>query len=159
VAYLTYLAAVSEDQVTALRVDPSAVADPSLVVAVSYLIASWVQVQPFGRLLGQAVDGGAEVSSELWHPLRPPRFQPPDAVRRLQLQLAAEWEKVLSELPLPEDDWYRVEIEKVLRLYRHAVARAEGVVSALAAPEDRMRAHKVCIPIRLGKKMTTGHVQ
>lgn len=147
-AYLNFLVAATEPAVEALANNPSLELEPSLLVAVSHLIGYWVEVQPLGKLLRQAVDGGATVSSDLWHPLRPPVFHRPAVVQALHTQLADEWRRVLAEKPVPEDDWYRIEIEKVLRLFRHAAGRAECVVSILQRPVDKERASKVRIPLK-----------
>lgn len=147
-AYLNFLAAVTEADVQALSQDASAVLEPSLVVAVSHLIGSWVVVQPLGKLLGQAVDGGLAVSSDLWHPLRPPVYHNAETVRAIHHQLADEWQRVLADQSVPEDDWYRVEIEKVLRLFWHASNRSESVVGVLERPADQVRAQKVQIPFK-----------
>jgi hypothetical protein len=146
VAYLNFLVAAPEADVQALRWDASITLNPSLVVAMSHLVGYWVEVQPLGKLLGQAIDGGLPVNSELWHPLRPPVFHGADAVEALQAQLADAWQHVLASLPLPEDEWYRVEIEKVLRLFQHAAARHEAVVSVLERPGDAERGRRVRIP-------------
>jgi hypothetical protein len=147
-AYLNFLAAATTADIQALSKDASVVLEPSLVVAVSHLIGYWVEVQPLGKLLGQAVDGGTAVSPDLWHPLRPPVYHRTEAVQALHRQLAEEWQRVLAEKPVPEDDWYRIEIEKVLRLFRHASDRAECVVSILERPGDQERASKVRIPLK-----------
>ena len=145
-AYLNFLVAVPDADVLALSRDVSLVLEPSLVVPVSHLIGYWVEVQPLGKLLGQAVDGGLTVSSELWHPLRPPVYHKSDAAKALYQQLTEEWQRVVAEKPVPEDDWFRIEIEKVLRLFRHASDRGESVVSVLERPADQERAHRVRIP-------------
>jgi hypothetical protein len=154
VAYLTYLASAPPAEVTALRVDHTTLLTPSLVVAVSHLIASWVQVQPLGELLGQAIDGGTELNSALWHPLRPPCYHEPEAVRALHAQLTEAWQRTLAAQSIPEDDWYRVEIEKVLRIFGHAAERGDCVVSALQAPFDAERAARVRIPFPLESRVS-----
>jgi hypothetical protein len=146
VAYLTYLASVPHAEVLTLRADDTAMLTPSLMVGVSHLIGYWVQVKPLGQLLGQAIDGGTELQSGLWHPLRAPCYHEPSAVQTLYAQLAAEWQQVTASTPIEQDDWYRLEIEKVLRLFRHAAGRGECVVSALQPPADQQRASQVHIP-------------
>jgi hypothetical protein len=47
------------------------------------------------------------------------------------------WQQALATLPVPEDDWYRIEIEKVLQLFRHASERGECVLSILEPPRVR----------------------
>ena len=147
-AYLNFLVAAPEVDVLALSRDTSVVLEPSLVVAVSHLIGYWVEVQPLGKIVGQAVDGGLAVSPDLWHPLRQPVYHRAEAVQALHLQLVEEWERVLADKPVPEDDWYRIEIEKVLRLFRHASDQTECVVSVLERPADHERARRVRIPFK-----------
>jgi hypothetical protein len=130
-AYLTHLVAVPPMQLAALRTNDAAVLTPSLAVGVSHLIAYWVQAQPLGQLLGQAIDGGTLINKALRHPLRAPCFHEPEAVQSLHVQLVEAWRQGMAAVPIIEDDWYRIEIEKVLRLFRHAVERGECVVSAL----------------------------
>lgn len=147
-AYLNFLAAVTESDIQALSKDVSVVLEPSLVVAVSHLIGYWGEVQPLGKMLGQAIDGGVAVSPGLWHPLRPPVYRNAEMVRALHRQLADEWQRVLADQPVPEDDWYRIEIERALRLFQHASDRSESVVSVLKRPADQVRGQKVRIPFK-----------
>ena len=142
-AYLNFLVAVPEADVLALSRDTSVTLSPSLVVAVSHLIGYWVDFQPLGTLLGEAIDGGLPVSTELWHPLRPPVYHGAEAVRALQLQLADAWQHVLASHSLPDDDWSREETEKVQRLFHHAANRREAVVSVLDRPADHERGRRV----------------
>jgi hypothetical protein len=58
-AYLNLLASVPEPEVERLRRDPTFVVTPTLVTGASHLLAYWVQTQPLGSLLGQALDGGS----------------------------------------------------------------------------------------------------
>jgi len=143
VAYLNFLVAVPEADVLALGRDASVTLSPSLVVAVSHLIGYWVDFLPLGKLLGEAIDGGVPVSTELWHPLRPPVYHGAEAVRALQLQLADAWQHVLASHSLSDDDWCREEAEKVQRLFLHAANRHEAVVSVLDRPGDHERGRRV----------------
>src|SRR3954452_14155435 len=127
-AYRTYLASVSEDQVRRLASDPSGTLDASDTVTVSHLVAYWVQAQPLGQLLGEAIDGGRVLSEALWHPLRPPLYHPPDHVVSLFGLLSEAWNLETARHPLPADDWYRLEIEKVLKVLRDAGGRGHCVV-------------------------------
>ncbi len=146
-AYGTILAALTGEQVRALRGDPRAIAGPSLAVMVSHLVAYWVKSQPLGRMLGEAVDGGSEVHPDLWHPLRAPKFQCPDQVRELHGQLAGEWSRHLATHPMPGEG-FRWDIERVLQAYAHASRRGEAILSALERAMDRERAERVWIPLR-----------
>jgi hypothetical protein len=147
-AYVTYLASVPEDQVRRLASDPSRTLDASVTVVVSHLIAYWVEAQPLGRLLGEAVDGGRVLGDAFWHPLRPPGYHPPDRVASLLRSLSEAWEQAVAEHPLPAGDWYRVEIEKVLTVFCDAAGRGgHCVVSVLGPPSDPERASRVRIPL------------
>ncbi len=130
-AFLNRLVSVRSADVEALRDDPDVSVTTTLTVYVSHLIAYWVEVQPIGRLLGQAIDGGTVINSTLRHQLRDPCYHDPDAVRSLYAQLTEAWREATAAEPVPPDDWYRIEIEKVLRLFAHATERGECVLSAL----------------------------
>jgi hypothetical protein len=143
-AYFNLLASVPESDVERLRRDWSALLRPSLVLGASHLLAYWVQVQPLGGLLRRALDGGEPIHAELWHPLRPPLFHRPAAVRELAPQIDAAWAEALRVTPLPNgDDWTAAEMGRLLRLFRHAAGAGECVVSALDAPADQERARRV----------------
>ena len=145
-AYLTYLASVPQAEIVALKADPAPLLTPSLTVAVSHLIAYWVQVQPLGQLLGQAIDGGTVINSALQHPLRDPCYHELLVVNSLYAKLGEAWQQATAMESVAEDDWYRIEIEKVLRVFRHAAEHGECVVSVLQAPADEERADRVRIP-------------
>jgi hypothetical protein len=158
VAYLNYLGSVPAEQVAALRAAAASAAElaslprlrPSLLVGVSHLVGHWIYDRSLGDLLIQVLDGGTALHGTLWHPLRAPCYHEPPDVKSRHTTLAAAWQQTLATQPVPEDDWYRVEIEKVLRILQHAAAHDECVVSALAPPFDRERADKVNIPFELG---------
>jgi hypothetical protein len=138
------MASVAETEVDAFRQDPSLILRPSLVSGASHLMSYWVQVQPLGRLLNEAVDGGELLQGELWHPLRPPMFHRPLKLRSLAEQVEIAWEGV------PQDDggWLVAEVSRLLRLYRHAASLGECVVTALDSPADYERARRGRIPWR-----------
>ncbi len=130
-AFLNHLFSVPSADVEAIRRSPDTPLTPSLRVSVSHLIAYWVQVQPLGQLLGQAIDGGSVLNSVFHHQLRDPCYHDPEVVRSLFAQLTQAWQQATSVEPVPPDDWYRIEIDKVLRLFTHAAESGECVVSAL----------------------------
>jgi hypothetical protein len=142
-AYFNLLASVPESDVERLRRDGSALLQPSLVLGASHLLASWVQVQPLGGLLRRALDGGEPMLTGLWHPLRPPLVHRPAAVQELARLIDAAWAGALRTAPLPDNDWLVVEVDRLLRLFRHAAGAGECVVSALDAPADQERARRV----------------
>lgn len=145
-AYLTILAAVPEERILAFERDPDQSLKASLVRGVSHLIAYWVKVQPLGKLLGEVIDGGKELHDSLWHPLRPPLFHEPTRTKEFSTELAKEWHRVTLFDPVPEKDWYRLEIEKVLEVLDHATQRNSSIVSYLEPPQDLLRAWRVRLP-------------
>jgi hypothetical protein len=147
VAYLNYLASVSFPDVATLQADPTFLLRTSKAVGVSHLIGYWVQVQPLGSLLGDAIDGGVSLNDSFWHPLRPPSYHSPEKVQSLHTRLSESWQHTLESMPeLPQDDWYRLEIEKVLRLFRHAAEHGECVVRVLEPLADPERGDRVHLP-------------
>lgn len=146
-AYLTILAAFPESRLRAYRRDRSQPLQASLVSNCSHLVAYWVQIQPLGGLLGKAIDGGDPLHDELWHPLRPPLFHSPAAVQDLDRRLQEEWARVQREQPtLPADDWYAMEINKVLNVFSFAAGSGECVLTMLNSPADEERASRVEAP-------------
>ncbi len=146
-AYLTYLASVPEDRLAAYREDGKSSLKSTLTREVSHLIAYWVEPQPFRRLLGEAIDGGQILSPLLWHPFRVPLFHDSRKTRELSLVLTREYIHLTHiHPPLPEDDWYKVEVEKVLEVLGHAADRGECFVSMLESPSDGKRASRVVLP-------------
>ena len=115
----------------------------------SHGVAYWVTVQPLGRLLGEAIDGGETLRSDLWHPLRPPIVVEPAEVRQRLVKLEEAFSKYLDELGLTEssEDWYVHEIGHVLGVYRLAAASGAAVVSVIQPPWDEERASRVVMPI------------
>lgn len=148
-AYANLLAAVTPEQVTAPRSDDKIRLRPSRVTSVSHLIGmrGWVDAQPLQSLLSRALDGGELLAAPLWHPLRAPVYHSPESVRDLSAALTQAWDSFLAEYPLPQGDWYRVEIGKAVALFSYAAERGEGVVSILQPPYDAERARRVQIPL------------
>ena len=149
-AYGNYLASVSEEQIASVAGDPTRTLDARAVTLVSHLLAYWVKAQPLGSLLGEAIDGGRVLSDALWHPLRPPVYHPPDRVAALHQELSQAWQRAVAGPPVREIDWFRVEIERLLDVYRDAADHGACVVSALEPPVDEERASRVHVPLRTG---------
>ena len=126
-AYVNYLAVVNYEQIVE-AVGPARVAlMPTHVSAVSHFLTYSVEVQPLGRLLIEALDGGHGLDPELWHPLRPPKFHSPEATRRLCVDLELAWSNADAADPARDAaDWYRIEITKVLRSFGAAAARRQS---------------------------------
>jgi hypothetical protein len=148
-AYVNYLASVTEVQVASVVADPSITIDAAMLEYVSHLVAYWVKVQPLGRLLGEAIDGGTILSDSLWHPFRSPLYHPPLRVSALNDELSKAWIEILRDHPTREIDWFRIEIEKVLKLFQHAAERGHCVLSAMESPMDAERASRVHIPLKI----------
>lgn len=148
-AYLNLLAAVDPEQIAQLRGDPSLRLAPSLVVGVSHLLGNpdWVAHPPLVSVLAEVLDGGELLAGPLWHPLRVPKYHAPGMVAVLTSRLDEVWGATLAEWPLPDDNWYRVEIEKVVGVLRHAAAVAEGVASILQPPFEREGGSRAVIPL------------
>ena len=138
-AYFNLLASVHETDVERLRGDPAFVLRPSIVSGASHLLAYWAGAQPLGGLLARALDGGEVIHPALWHPLRDPLAHRPAAVRELADQIAA----AVDATAVAGDDWLAAEVGRLVRLFRHAAAAGESVVSALDRPGDRQRASRV----------------
>jgi hypothetical protein len=100
VAYLNLLGSISEAEVMRLRGDRTTLLFPTIIGGVSHPLAYWVHAQPLGDLLVRAIDGGAVIRPELWHPLRPPLFHGPATVRELSEQIGG----AVASMALPEDD-------------------------------------------------------
>lgn len=137
-AYFNLLASVCDDEIEQLRRDPGFCLNPSLVLASSHLIAYWVDAQPLGRLLAAALDDGELIHPEFWHPLRPPVFHRSEHVRELADQIGVAWNAMAQG-----DEWLVTEVRQVMRLFRHAAAGNECVVSALDPPGDADRGRRV----------------
>jgi hypothetical protein len=133
-------------RIEAIRIDKYASLQASGIITCSNLMASWVQVQPLGHLLGQAINGGELLNVELWHPFKPPTYHNSQAVAVLYKQLREAWESVIQQQPVPEDDWYGVQIRQIIDLFSWASPHNEAIVSFLEPPEDETRAKRVLLP-------------
>lgn len=131
-AYAVQLLSVPEAAVRAYQRGEIPSLTPSKVVLCSHLLAYWVTVQPLGQCLQAALDGGEKLREDLHHRFRPPTWWSAAAVEELAHQLSTTWQKVLSTQAIPDpEDWYRVEITKVVELFAHARAQQEAVVKML----------------------------
>lgn len=130
-AYQNYLCSVAVARVEAFRQDQNESLQATRSVICSHGMAYWVQVQPLGQLLGEAIDGGQILHENLNHPLRPPKIHDVDSVAALYPELIAARDAAYGLEPLPEDDWSRVEIEKVVDIFKWAYLHQECVVSIL----------------------------
>jgi hypothetical protein len=147
-AYAVLLASVSDDQVAAYREKSQPLLAAGLSIRCSHVLTSWVQPTRLRDLLRQAIDGGQILRSDLWHPLRSPVWHSSIAVAEIEPQLRQVWADLLVEHgPSDPNDWYVIEISKVLQVFGHAFVSHTGIVSFLEPPTDQERAEKVIIPI------------
>ncbi len=130
-AYLNYLHSVPMARVEAFWQDQNQSLQATRSVTCSHGIAYWIQIQPLGQLLGEAIDGGEVLHQSLWHRFRVPKIHNVDSVARLYPDLKAAWTVALHEEPLSEDDWYRLQIDKVMDIFEWAHSHKECVVSSL----------------------------
>lgn len=145
-AYYNFLCSVSPARIEAFHRDLNESLQASRSAHCSHIIAYWVEIQPLGQLLGQAIDGGEFLHQSLWHPLRPPKIHDVKSIVTLFPALNEAWEAALLQEPLSEDDWYRGEISKVVGIFKWAHERKECVVSILPKPHDEERARRVILP-------------
>ena len=142
-AYLNWLASVPVSEIERLRIDPSFVVTPSLVLGVSHLIGYWVQTQSLGSLLGKALDGGRLIHPELWHPLRAPLYQTPELVMALSQELGDAWKSVVAARLPDDNDWLALEVGRLLRVFHYAPpvsANASSVLwNRLSVDEERAK--------------------
>ena len=152
-AYLTYLAAVTTEDLALYRRGDISVMSPTFVSAASHLLAYWVTAQPLGAILQEAIDGGEVLRQDLWHPLRVPRVHPAPATARLYRALSDSLSVALKAAPEPiaPDDWYQAEIDRVRRTFEHAANHDRCVVSYLQPPADVERGSRVKLPIEVSR--------
>lgn len=144
-AYLTFVAAVTEDQIEAIRNDAAFVLTPTLIKSVSHLLSYWIQVQPLGQILNSVIDGGECLNNDFWHPLRPPLVQLPTIVDQLTRDLSKAWSDV-SDAPPVQDEWLTSEMNRLLAVMTHSANSGACIVTALDLPGDHDRAKRVRIP-------------
>jgi hypothetical protein len=146
-AYLNRLASVLQQRIDALRQDLREPLGASRVTFCSHLLAYWVEEQPLGKLLGEAIDGGHRLDPRLWHPLRSPVVQDAKTVASLNEQLQSEWDRVVRDKrAVVNEGWYVSEIRRVLAIFEHASKRGECIVSMLDRPADIGAARRVRLP-------------
>lgn len=131
-AYLNHLFSLSADLIPGCTSWSLIRSGASHSIACSHLISYWIDVQPLGELLRSAVDGGKILDSCWRHTLRVPKVHTPSDVAALSLKLADAWDIELQNgVPLLDDDWGKIEVEKVLSLFGHAAMKNEAVISIL----------------------------
>ena len=148
-AYLTFIASLPESEIAGFREGWVESMHVSMIERISHYIAYSVNLQPLGKLLGRALDEGQLLREDLWHPLRAPVVKTENEVKGLWADLNEAWTIVSNDPSISEDDWYKIEITKLLAVYDHARQNSEWIVSMLEPPKDSKRARKVKIPINL----------
>ena len=102
------------------------------VVGCSHLIGYWPEFEPLRNALSQALDGGSVLSGGWRHRLRVPTVHASEEVVDVLALLEDAWANAKKEHgELAADDWWQIEIEKCLGLFRHAADRREAVISIL----------------------------
>ena len=145
-AYQTKLASIPENRIDAFRRSHQSSLHASRVIECSHLIAYGVEVQPLGKLLGKAIDGGELLDPNLWHSFRPPVFHTAKAVQELYLDLKKVWEQIQREFPVSDEDWYGKQIKEVIDLFNWAQERKEAIISIISLPFDVERAAHIIEP-------------
>jgi hypothetical protein len=147
-AYAVLIGSIPETQLAEFLAGERERLEASKVARCSHILASWVTVAPLNRVLHEAIDGGELMRTDLWHPFRLPVFHGNAAVRRLHKELIDALDRAVQEKGNPpENDWYAVEIGKVLEVFAHAAIRGEAIVRFLEPPQDEERAGRVSIPV------------
>ena len=125
-AYLCILASVPRDKLTQIR-DPSDLRNlASRTTYASHLIAG------VPGELHDAMDGGAPLETDTWHPLRGFIFHEPAAVQQLATRLTAFATRAFAaDGSLHNHDWFKSEITKVVGIFQHASATGEAIVNHL----------------------------
>jgi hypothetical protein len=125
-AYLCILASIPRDKLSLIR-HPSNVREfISRTAYASHLIAG---VSPE---LHDAMDGGAPLDTDTWHPLRGFMFHEPAAVQQLATHLTAFATRAFATHDqLHTDDWFKSEITKVVEIFQHACSTGEAIVTHL----------------------------
>src|SRR5687768_18513654 len=135
-AYGNYIAAVPLDQIAELRRNRDSILRPSRLEMVSHLLAYWVKARPVGKLFGDALDGGELLADGLEHPLRPPMLHLPADVARLRTFIRDGLEAATAAGETREVEWFRSDIERLLRVMDLAIERGEALISVLDPPMD-----------------------
>jgi len=145
VAYLTFVAAVPEVQIAAIRSDATYVLSPTLIKGVSHVVSYWIQVQPLGQILQTVIDGGDCLNNDFWHPLRAPMLHLSITVPQLTESLKKAWTDV-NDNGTEQDEWLASEMDRLLTVMNHGVETGACIVTALDLPGDYDRARRVRIP-------------
>ena len=147
-AYLKTFASVLVDVVRRLTENASHVLSPSYREFVSHFLAYRVDPRPLGALWGGSIDGGERIDPQAWHPIRAPIVPCPGVVQELFVQIQEEWDVHRADHIFKVDLWYRMEIDKLLAVFRHAAKCDECVVNVAHPPTNPERADRVLMPVR-----------
>jgi hypothetical protein len=129
------VAAVPETQITEFRERRRDWFEASRTVSASEILASWVTVSPLNLLLREAIRGGDTIREGLWHPFPPPTAHWTAPTRQLAQQLKDALDQAIREHGSPPpDDWYLVEISKLVTIFDHAATEGEAVIKFVTPP-------------------------
>jgi len=123
-AYMCIIASVPRQKVEQIRLPADVGRLASRIAHVSHFIV------PASTELRDAMDGGAPLDTDTWHPLRGFMFHEPAAVQERAGNLATLVMQMNEHgHPLNGDPWIRAEVTKVADLFRHASTQDEAVVT------------------------------
>ena len=147
-AHSILLSSVADEEVIAFREGRRSTMEASLSISCSHVLTSWVYPEDLRKMLREAIDGGAILSSNLSHPFRPPYWHPSVSTSEIEANLRKVW-KAQQEMAGSVDpsDWYVVEIGKVVKLFGHAASSHNGVVSFVELVAADEHARRVSIPV------------
>lgn len=82
--------------------------------------------------MSEAIDRGKILSEIIGHPLRPPIWHDVESVKTLSNKLENTWRELIAEKgEFPDDDWGKIEIQKVLDIFQYASKNDETIISIL----------------------------
>lgn len=148
-AYSVLLGATPEAQIAEYQDKRRDLLDTSRRIRVSHALTTNIAIVPLRVVLGDAIDGGHILRSDLWHPMRTPRFHAAVEVpHQHQLLETAVADVVREHGPLPPGDYFGDQILELISLFAHAINSGEAIVSVVERPQDFQRARAVSIPFR-----------
>jgi hypothetical protein len=147
-AHSILLSSIADEQVFEFREGLRPRLEADLSISCSHVLTSWVYADDLRRLLALAIDGGECLGNGLAYHFRPPRWHPSALAADIESSLRKVWNEQLEmRSSVDPSDWYVIEISKVVRLFGHAVASRNGVVSfvELASADEHTR--RASIPV------------
>lgn len=148
-AYLNYIASIPESQIRDFQSRAIGQLSPALLARTTHGLVSYFDFEPFRALIEEALDGGAVLRDDFWHPLRPPHVHTPSEVVRFYPLLQEADERFLESLPPEERQWSQMDIQPLIDVFAHAASHGFCIVSVLEPPQDAERASKVMLPFSI----------